>query len=254
MSLLDEKYSRKILIGNLPPNTTDHELFNLLHQFGGLTINWPPYNAASRNNFCFITFENYKCVMKLLNKCNLMCNRFYLKYNNESLWIRPWNIKNTEHYSVDNISPNMLDVSVSRYSRKMVFLKGVPITLYASTITKMLEDMFGDVEYVKVLTDKADYPNGYAYVLFAEYESCIAAMIKRLIKVNHKSMSVFPYFRGHEICDECQSKRVGVSCFCIDVMCLQYYCKSCTTLIHSRHGWDHHIQLPIINSRYIVDY
>ena len=76
---------------------------------------------------------------------------------------------------------------------------------------------------------------------FSSQQSYIAAISARFVQLQHgdidKRVEVKPYVLDDQMCDECSGSRCSgkfAPFFCANVTCLQYYCETCWSTIHSR--------------------
>ena len=77
--------------------------------------------------------------------------------------------------------------------------------------------------------------------IFSSQQSYIAAISARFVQLQHgdidKRVEVKPYVLDDQMCDECSGSRCSgkfAPFFCANVTCLQYYCETCWSTIHSR--------------------
>ncbi|PAA50131.1 hypothetical protein BOX15_Mlig025386g1, partial [Macrostomum lignano] len=248
-SLREERYSRKVFVGGLPPDIDEDEITNAFRRFGVLVIDWPHKNESRTyfppKGYCFILFQEESSVQSLMEACIADEGKFYWCVSSPTMkdkpvQIRPWNLADSD-FVLDSSQP--LDL------RKTIFVGGVPRPLRACELALIMNRLYGGVCYAGIDTDpELKYPKGAGRVAFSSQQSYIAAIGARFVQLRHgsdidKRVEVKPYVLDDQMCDECG----GAMCagkyapfFCANVACLQYYCEHCWAAIHDSQGRQFH--------------
>lgn len=245
---MNERFSRKVFVGGLPPDIDEDEITTSFRRFGPLVVDWP-HKAESKSYFppkgyAFLLFQDESSVQQLIEACIADDDKLYLCVSSPTIkdkpvQIRPWRLSDADF---------VLDASMSLDPRKTVFVGGVPRPLKAVELALIMDRLYGGVCYAGIDTDpELKYPKGAGRVAFSNQQSYIAAISARFVQLQHgdidKRVEVKPYVLDDQMCDECQGSRCGgkfAPFFCANVTCLQYYCEHCWTTIHSRPGREYH--------------
>lgn len=244
----EERFSRKVFVGGLPPDIDEEEIVTHFRRYGNLIVDWP-HKAESKSYFppkgyAFLIFQEERSVQDLIDQCVLDDGKLYMVVSSPSMkdkpvQIRPWCLADSD-FVMDGSQP--LD------PRKTIFVGGVPRPLKAIELAMIMDRFYGGVCYAGIDTDpELKYPKGAGRVAFSNQQSYIAAISARFVQLQHgeidKRVEVKPYVLDDQMCDECQGARCGgkfAPFFCANVTCLQYYCESCWNTIHSRSGREYH--------------
>ncbi|KAI0985497.1 hypothetical protein GJ496_009456 [Pomphorhynchus laevis] len=244
----EERYSRKVFVGGLPPDIDEEEIIHHFRRFGPLLVDWP-HKAESKSYFppkgyAFLIYSNERSVQELIEACVLEDQKLYMCVSSPSMkdkpvQIRPWLLSDSD-YVMDGSQP--LD------PRKTIFVGGVPRPLRAVELALIMNRLYGGVCYAGIDTDpELKYPKGAGRVAFSNQQSYIAAISARFVQLRHididKRVEVKPYVLDDQMCDECQGTRCNgkfAPFFCSNVACLQYYCEHCWSVIHCRPGREYH--------------
>ncbi|OAF66317.1 hypothetical protein A3Q56_05956 [Intoshia linei] len=247
-SARDERYSRKVFVGGLPPDIAENEISDSFELFGHLSVDWP-HKAESKSYFppkgyCFLLFDQELSVQTLISACLVEDEKFYWCVSSPTIkdkpvQIRPWNLNDTDF---------VLNASEALDPRKTIFVGGVPRPLRAVELALIMDRLYGSVCYAGIDTDpELRYPKGAGRVAFSKQESYIGAINARYVQLNHtdidKRVEIKPYVLDDQMCDECKgvnSPGQYAPFFCSSVSCLQYYCEICWSVVHSRIGNDFH--------------
>uniref|UniRef100_A0A0K2UDY0 Putative RNAbinding protein orb2like [Acyrthosiphon pisum] n=1 Tax=Lepeophtheirus salmonis TaxID=72036 RepID=A0A0K2UDY0_LEPSM len=244
----NERFSRKVFVGGLPPDIDEDEITASFRRFGPLVVDWP-HKAESKSYFppkgyAFLLFQDETSVQSLIDACIQDEDKLYLCVSSPTIkdkpvQIRPWRLSDADF---------VLDASLPLDPRKTVFVGGVPRPLKAVELAMIMDRLYGGVCYAGIDTDpELKYPKGAGRVAFSNQQSYIAAISARFVQLQHgeidKRVEVKPYVLDDQLCDECQGTRCGgkfAPFFCANVTCLQYYCEQCWATIHSRPGREFH--------------
>jgi cytoplasmic polyadenylation element-binding protein len=245
---IDEKFSRKVFVGGLPPDIDENEIVIHFRQFGSLIVDWP-HKAESKSYFppkgyAFLIFQEESSVQDLIERCVMDDSKLYMVVSSASMkdkpvQIRPWCLADSDF---------VMDGSQALDPRKTIFVGGVPRPLKAIELAMIMDRFYGGVCYAGIDTDpELKYPKGAGRVAFSNQKSYIAAISARFVQLQlgeiDKRVEVKPYVLDDQLCDECHGTRCGgkfAPFFCANVSCLQYYCEICWQSIHQGPGRDHH--------------
>ncbi|VDM54552.1 unnamed protein product [Angiostrongylus costaricensis] len=244
-----EIYSRKVFVGGLPIGIKEGKLIEIFTRFGPLMVDWPRKNGKTRwhkpKGCAFLIFNLEMSVRKLVESCRSEGEKLFFLIHSPAdremvkVQIRPWRLEDSD-YSVD--------VNVPINLHLVVFVGGMPIPFRAVDLAHTMDRLFGNVACAGIDTDfKYKYPRGAGRVAFTDYSSYIKAIREQYVQLNHgeieKSVEIKPYVLDDQLCEECVDKKNGgkhAPFFCPHVDCLQYYCESCWTLMHSTPLRKHH--------------
>ncbi|RNA17947.1 cytoplasmic polyadenylation element-binding 2 isoform X2 [Brachionus plicatilis] len=244
----EERFSRKVFVGGLPPDIDEDEIVTHFRRYGNLIVDWP-HKAESKSYFppkgyAFLIFQEERSVQELIEQCVMDDGKLYMVVSSPSMkdkpvQIRPWCLADSD-FVMDGSQP--LD------PRKTIFVGGVPRPLKAIELAMIMDRFYGGVCYAGIDTDpELKYPKGAGRVAFSNQQSYIAAISARFVQLQHgeidKRVEVKPYVLDDQMCDECQGVRCGgkfAPFFCANVTCLQYYCEACWATIHTRPGREYH--------------
>jgi len=244
----EERFSRKVFVGGLPPDIDEEEIIAHFQRFGPLVVDWP-HKQESKSYFppkgyAFLIFTYERSVQDLIDECVIDDSKLYMCVSSPSMkdkavQIRPWLLADSD-FVMDGTQP--LD------PRKTIFVGGVPRPLRAVELAMIMDRLYGGVCYAGIDTDpELKYPKGAGRVAFSNQQSYIAAISARFVQLQHgdidKRVEVKPYVLDDQLCDECAGARCGgkfAPFFCANVTCLQYYCETCWGAIHARAGREYH--------------
>ncbi|CAF4227957.1 unnamed protein product [Rotaria socialis] len=244
----EERFSRKVFVGGLPPDIDEEEIITHFQRFGPLVVDWP-HKQESKSYFppkgyAFLIFTYERSVQEIIDECVIDDSKLYMCVSSPSMkdkavQIRPWLLADSD-FVMDGSQP--LD------PRKTIFVGGVPRPLRAVELAMIMDRLYGGVCYAGIDTDpELKYPKGAGRVAFSNQQSYIAAISARFVQLQHgeidKRVEVKPYVLDDQLCDECAGARCGgkfAPFFCANVTCLQYYCETCWASIHARAGREYH--------------
>uniref|UniRef100_UPI00358FAF84 cytoplasmic polyadenylation element-binding protein 1-B-like n=1 Tax=Myxine glutinosa TaxID=7769 RepID=UPI00358FAF84 len=88
-----------------------------------------------------------------------------------------------------------------------VFVGALHGTITARGLAQILNDLFGGVVYVGYNTDKHQYPNGSARVMFGNRMSCIKAVEAEFVEIRTPKLNtkirINPFVQKGSLCDSC---------------------------------------------------
>jgi cytoplasmic polyadenylation element-binding protein len=247
-------YSCKVFVGGVPWEMTDHDIKLTFSRFGNVTILRPGQHVklsrSSQNKdkagYLYLIFESDKHVKSLINACTHDFSnggKFYFalnqsRYRPKDVQIIPWNTNDVNY--VRNPSAR-LDTS------KTVFVGALHGMLTAEGLACILEDLFGNVVYVGIDTDKYKYPIGSGRVTFSTTKAFNKAVMAAFIDVKsnrfQKKIQIDPFLEESN-CSHCHSEKGPI--FCRD-LCMTYFCRNCWDILHSMDGMRGH--QPIMRTK-----
>ena len=128
----EERFSRKVFVGGLPPDIDEDEIVTHFRRYGNLIVDWP-HKAESKSYFppkgyAFLIFQDERSVQDLIETCVMDDGKLYMVVSSPSMkdkpvQIRPWCLADSD-FVMDGSQP--LD------PRKTIFVGGVPRPLKAS--------------------------------------------------------------------------------------------------------------------------
>ena len=128
----EERFSRKVFVGGLPPDIDEDEIVTHFRRYGNLIVDWP-HKAESKSYFppkgyAFLIFQEERSVQELIETCVMDDGKLYMVVSSPSMkdkpvQIRPWCLADSD-FVMDGSQP--LD------PRKTIFVGGVPRPLKAS--------------------------------------------------------------------------------------------------------------------------
>ncbi len=131
----EERFSRKVFVGGLPPDIDEDEIVTHFRRYGNLIVDWP-HKAESKSYFppkgyAFLIFQDERSVQDLIETCVMDDGKLYMVVSSPSMkdkpvQIRPWCL---------NDSDFVMDGSQPLDPRKTIFVGGVPRPLKASKHT-----------------------------------------------------------------------------------------------------------------------
>ena len=133
----EERFSRKVFVGGLPPDIDEDEIVAHFRRYGNLIVDWP-HKAESKSYFppkgyAFLIFQEERSVQELIETCVMDDGKLYLVVSSPSMkdkpvQIRPWCLADSD-FVMDGSQP--LD------PRKTIFVGGVPRPLKASKLNQL---------------------------------------------------------------------------------------------------------------------
>ena len=135
----EERFSRKVFVGGLPPDIDEDEIVTHFRRYGNLIVDWP-HKAESKSYFppkgyAFLIFQEERSVQDLIETCVMDDGKLYMVVSSPSMkdkpvQIRPWCLADSD-FVMDGSQP--LD------PRKTIFVGGVPRPLKASKLKERVD-------------------------------------------------------------------------------------------------------------------
>lgn len=233
------RFSQKLFIGGLPLTIKSGELQKAFGGLGNVRVMLPKARnttAASQIiGYCHIVVKDGKSIKRLLSKCQKSIDNpddsitlivqsfeyFYdLQLNNtvKRVQVIPWCINDSSY-------TNQMNSSAEKH---VVFVGALHGIMTAEFLGRVMSDLFGNIEFVALDTDRFEYPIGSARVGFTNRHSYLKALKTNFVKIKTsrftKVVQIEPYLEDSacSVCVQC----IGVN-FCKSDLCFRYYCSQC---------------------------
>ncbi|KAH8874950.1 Cytoplasmic polyadenylation element-binding protein isoform 1 [Schistosoma japonicum] len=235
-------YSRKVFLGGVPWDSTSEELVRAFCRFGNVNVCWPQKEISSSINtyskpsstkgYCYLVFEHEASVSELLANCvhNPTTGGEYYKISSpkfisKDVQVIPWIISDSQY---TKSTPNSSDI------KRTVFVGALHALITAETLVTIMNDLFGNVVFAALDTDKYKYPIGSGRVIFSSHKSYMKAITANFVDIRTskfiKTIQIDPYLED-AICNSCLSYP-GMY-FCRAFECFNYFCPACWHIWHN---------------------
>uniref|UniRef100_A0A8C1TS51 Cytoplasmic polyadenylation element binding protein 1a n=1 Tax=Cyprinus carpio TaxID=7962 RepID=A0A8C1TS51_CYPCA len=196
-------YSCKVFLGGVPWDITEASVLNTFSVFGPLKVDWPGKDGNhprfAPQGYMYLLFDWEESVKSLMQACAQSDDNleFYYKLSSRQIHSKdvrviPWVISDSSfiHHPIQHLSCS-----------KTVFVGALHGTLNAESLAHIMEELFGEVMYAGIDTDKHKYPKGLCRfytgnqkfgiigiiimlgIVFCVYQDC-NYLIKNKVKTN----------------------------------------------------------------------
>lgn len=181
--------SSKVFLGGVPWDVTEANLVAIFSKFGPIKVQWPGRevrcslrNSPSKCGYVYIVFNSQDSVQALLNDCT---------YDNRNggRWLYIIPTKRAPAKEVQVIPWVLADSNwVKNPSQRLdpgrtVFVGALHGMITAESLARIMNDLFNDVVYVGIDTDKQKYPLGSARVSFSNTQSYLKAVCAGFVEI-----------------------------------------------------------------------
>lgn len=235
-------YSCKIFIGGVPWDITESALLMAFKPYGPCRVEWPgkearyarsPMKPSPRgkvSGYVYMIFEQDKSVRAVLANCSQEFGSggdWYFKLTARRLRTKeirqvqviPWVISDSNYVRCPS---QRLD------PKKTVFIGALHGMITAEVLAQIMNDLFGNVVYAGIDTDKYKYPIGSGRVTFSTSKSYYKAINAAFVEVKTpkftKRVQIDPFLEDCP-CSICQQSPGPY--FCRDLVCFKYFCRNC---------------------------
>ncbi|KER26461.1 hypothetical protein T265_06314 [Opisthorchis viverrini] len=238
-------FSRKVFLGGVPWDSTSEDLIMAFSRFGNVTVSWPQQDATqfsairSRNpspkGYCYLIFDHESSVTDLIDACVRDPTRggdYYTisssRFRSKDVQVIPWAISDSQYTKSGPYRPD---------TKRTVFIGALHGMITAEALVTIMNDLFGNVIFAALDTDKYKYPIGSGRVAFSSYKSYLKAVTANFVDIRTskfiKTIQIDPYLED-SLCNSCQNSP-GIY-FCRDFECFRYFCPACWQLWHNSTG------------------
>ncbi|PAV68217.1 hypothetical protein WR25_21380 [Diploscapter pachys] len=251
-------FSVKVFVGGVPWDIMEDELIDSFRAYGGCRVEWPgkearymrgkeraAYGTISASpttkgaGYVYIIFDQESSVRNLLIDCaqqsrtigqwffNLKCKKQRNVHDlNRQVQIIPW--VTSDAYFSTTPSGTKID------TKKTVFVGALHGMITAPVLFSIMNEVFGDVIYASLDTDKHKYPIGSGRVTFSSNYSYFKAIDSAFLEVQtskfKKKIQIDPYLEDSP-CSLCYA--IPGPYFCREKQCFAYFCSDCWQTRHS---------------------
>ncbi|CAF1326576.1 unnamed protein product [Adineta steineri] len=263
-SMRPPSLSCKVFLGGIPHDLNPRDLQERLESFGPVRLEWPnmdnmPMHRNSSNimaGFVYAVYENEESVHQILHTCSTKTDRtlddgrceYYLEVfsqrttlRRKSIQIIPWFVEDSQWLSEGDITSSGYGSWEQRLGsteciNRTVFVGALHGMMTAFALARICQELFGDVEYAAIDTDRNKYPIGSGRVVFVNTHSYYAAVTANYLMIECdkfcKVIQIDPYLSDSVPCAGANGQwcpNMG-QFFCRSLKCMKYYCATCWDL------------------------
>ncbi|CAG9533585.1 unnamed protein product [Cercopithifilaria johnstoni] len=241
-------FSSKVFIGGVPWDITEPALLDSFSKYGSCRVEWPSKESRhARINprrtkitgYVYMNFENDLAVKKLLQDCSQefgTAGEWYFKLTARranGLEIRqvqviPWVITDASY---------ILNPNIPLEPKKTVFVGALHGMITAQVLFSIMRDVYGDVLFVGIDTDRQKYPIGSGRVTFSTQSAYFRAIESGYLEIHTskftKKVQIDPFLEDVK-CSQCEC--VQGPYFCREKSCFKYFCLQCWEVRHALTG------------------
>ncbi|CAF2686816.1 unnamed protein product [Rotaria sp. Silwood2] len=259
-SMRPPSLSCKIFLGGIPHDLSPRVLQERLESFGSVRLEWPnmdnmPIHRHSSNittGFAYAIYENEESVHQILHICSTKIDRslddgrceYYLDVyshrttsRRKSIQIIPWFVEDSQWLAEGDSYTNWEQrLGSTECINRTVFVGALHGMMTAYALARICQELFGDVEYSAIDTDRNKYPIGSGRVVFVNTHSYYAAVTANYLMIECdkfcKVIQIDPYLSDSVPCAGANGQlcpNMG-QFFCRSLKCMKYYCAICWDL------------------------
>ncbi|KAJ1364019.1 hypothetical protein KIN20_024001 [Parelaphostrongylus tenuis] len=241
-------FSSKIFVGGVPWDITETALVDAFSPYGTCRVEWPSRETHSQGNirnrgkmtgYVYMVFETERSVKSLLQDCSQefgSAGEWYFKLKarrNQTTEIRqvqiiPWVVSDSSY---------LHDPTCRLDPTKTVFVGALHGMITAHVLYSIMNELYDDVVFTAIDTDKHKYPIGSGRVTFRSHSSYFRAIESGFLEIRTskfcKKVQIDPFLED-AWCMVC-FKAHGPY-FCRDRSCFRYFCGPCWQARHSASG------------------
>ncbi|XP_027029044.1 cytoplasmic polyadenylation element-binding protein 1a isoform X3 [Tachysurus fulvidraco] len=188
-------YSCKVFLGGVPWDVTERCLLNTFNLFGSLKVEWPDkdgkHSQCPPQGYVYLVFDLEKSVKALLQACSQRhlhptdYLEYYYKISSKKIRCKvvqviPWVITDSSFVC----SP-----SLRFFPSRTVFVGALHGMLTAGDLAHIMKELFGEVVYAGLDTDKHKYPIGSGRVTFRNQKSYLKALTAAFVEIKTTKFS-----------------------------------------------------------------
>ncbi|VDL81326.1 unnamed protein product [Nippostrongylus brasiliensis] len=246
-------FSSKIFVGGVPWDVTEEALTEAFSPYGSCRVEWPSKEVRSHSDarsrgkvtgYVYIVFETERSVKSLLQDCSQQfgsAGEWYFKIKarrnqaceTRQVQVIPWVVSDSSYID---------DPTCRLDPKKTVFVGALHGMITAHVLFSIMNELYGNVVFVGIDTDKHKYPIGSGRVTFRSHTSYFRAIESAFLEIRTskftKKVQIDPFLEDSwcMVCTEYPGPY-----FCRDRTCFRYYCSSCWQcplygLTQARHG------------------
>ncbi|KAG5446680.1 Cytoplasmic polyadenylation element-binding protein 1 [Clonorchis sinensis] len=201
---------------------------------------WKPVQCDSKSKpspkgYCYLIFDHESSVTDLIDACVRDPTRggdYYTisssRFRSKDVQVIPWVISDSQYTKSGPYRPD---------TKRTVFIGALHGMITAEALVTIMNDLFGNVIFAALDTDKYKYPIGSGRVAFSSYKSYLKAVTANFVDIRTskfiKTIQIDPYLED-SLCNGCQHSP-GIY-FCRDFECFRYFCPACWQLWHNSTG------------------